>query len=692
MDPKVMDEYLVKISTDMDTVAMNSALSMLNKLEGALGKLGTSGKAATMALAFFGGVTAATIKLIQNVANADMEFQRLAKSMWITKDSAKALSIAMKTMGVSEHDITWVPELRKQFFRLRREMAQLATPKDANSQLSWIRQIGYDMQSLQVKLKMLNEWVVYYLIKYLKPFIKEFQGFIRELNEKLGSRMPQIAKKIAHAMAQITSVFLSVLKVIHSVFSSIGDFVTSLPDNVKKWGAIFAVVGAAILSGPFGQMLFAISTAMLLIQDLVYYMNGWNSSKTLAPVWKTLLDFVKGDKFQKFLSFVKSGLKWIADELDTIVTEFFKGIDWDGIKEAWSEALDELWDGVTTLAEAIERVFKDLDIGTSDKKKQHNKSFFESFGSAVSSALEALGWLTGKLGLIMKAIGLALQGNWSGAAAALGEVLGAGGDAGSVGKGDSSGIMSALMKAGMSKTGAAGLVGNLSAESNLNPLASEAGYSKEQIQAMSREQFLAMHGGFGIAQWTNDRTRGTSYDRKAALWDYTHGDVTNLQKQIDFLVYEMKTKYPDVWKALCNNQISIAQAVKIVQDKYEKPAKGYERTNIRMQDAVHAYDTYQEPAAKPVTAPASKPANKHPTSSPGINTSRFFMPKTNSYFSGVGDYTPSFAFAGGGGSGAVNNITVSNLTVTVGNPNADGFEIERKLNQALAARTRGNFG
>ena len=684
MAPKVMDEYLVKISTDMDAVAMNSALSMLNKLEGALGKLGTSGKAAAMALAFFGGVTAATIKLIQNVANADMEFQRLAKSMWITKDSAKALSIAMKTMGVSEQDIAWVPELRKQFFRLRREMAQLAIPKDANSQLSWIRQIGYDMESLQVKLKMLNEWVVYYLIKYLKPFIKEFQGFIRELNEKLGSRMPQLAKKIAHALAQITSVLLSTLKVIHTVFSSIGDFVTSLPSNVKKWGAIFAVVGAAILSGPFGQMLFAISTAMLLIQDLVYYMNGWNSSKTLAPVWKTLLDFVRGDKFQKLLSFVKNGLKWIADELDTIVTEFFKGIDWDGIKEAWSEALDELWDGVTTLAEAIERVFRDLDIGTSDKKKQRNKSFFESFGSAVSSALEALGWLTGKLGTIMKAIGLALQGNWSGAAAALGELIGSDGGVGSVGKGDSSGIMNAVMTAGLSKTGAAGLVGNLSAESNLNPFASSAGYTPEQIKSMNRDQFLAAKGGFGIAQWTTN-------DRKAALWDYTHGDITNLQKQIDFLVYEMKTKYPDVWKALCNNQISIAQAVKMVQDKYERPAKGKERTNIRMQDAVHAYDTYQEPAAKPVTAPASKPANKHPTSSPGINTSRFFMPKTNSYFSGFGNYTPSFAFAGGG-SGAVNNITVSNLTVTVGNPNADGFEIERKLNQALAARTRGNFG
>lgn len=689
MDPKVMDEYLVKISTDMDTVAMNSALSMLNKLEGALGKLGTSGKAAAMALAFLGGVSAATVKLIQNVADADMEFQRLAKSMWITKDSAKALSIAMKTMGVSEQDIAWVPELRKQFFRLRHEMAQLAPPKDANSQLSWIRQIGYDMESLQVKLKMLNEWVVYYLIKYLKPFIKEFQGFIRELNEKLGSRMPQLAKKIAHALAQITSVFLSTLKVIHTVFSSIGDFVTSLPDNVKKWGAIFAVVGAAILSGPFGQMLFAISTAMLLIQDLVYYMNGWNSSKTLAPVWKTLLDFVRGDKFQKFLSFVKSGLKWIADELDTIVTEFFKGIDWDGIKESWSEALDELWDGVTTLAEAIERVFRDLDIGTSDKKKQHNKSFFESFGSAVSSALEALGWLTGKLGLIMKAIGLALQGNWSGAAAALGEVLGAGGDAGDIGKGDTNGLMSSLMAAGTTKQGAAAIVGHLSGESNLNHLASSAGYTPDQIKKMDRNQFIHMKGGFGLAQWT-------TVDRKEGLWDYTHGDVLNRQKQMDFIVYEMKTKFPDVWKAVCDNKISLEQAVKIVQDEYEKPAKGKERTAVRMQAAQEAYNNYKAPAPQTTTKAASAPAptkkepNKHPTSSPGINTSRFPMLNKNSYFaSGFTGFAPNFAFAG---SGAVNNITVSNLTVTVGNPNADGFEIERKLNQALAARTRGNFG
>ena len=71
-----------------------------------------------------------------------------------------------------------LPELREQFFRLRQEMAELSTPADADGQLAWIREIGYDVQSLQLKLKMFKEWVVYYLIKELQPYIKDFQEFI----------------------------------------------------------------------------------------------------------------------------------------------------------------------------------------------------------------------------------------------------------------------------------------------------------------------------------------------------------------------------------------------------------------------------------------------------------------------------------------------------------------------------------
>ena len=97
-------------------------------------------------------------------------------------------------------------------------MNELATPVDADNQLQWIREIGYDVQSLQVKLKMLKEWIAYYLIKYLQPYIKEFQQFIQWLNDKLGKNMPEIARKIAKVLSQIVSIGISAVKVLKAIF------------------------------------------------------------------------------------------------------------------------------------------------------------------------------------------------------------------------------------------------------------------------------------------------------------------------------------------------------------------------------------------------------------------------------------------------------------------------------------------
>ena len=108
---------------------------------------------------------------------------------------------------------------------------------------------------------MLKEWVAYYLIKYLQPFIKEFQQFIQWLNDKLGKNMPQIAKKIAEFLGHVVSVGMSALKVLKSVIGSVYRFIDGLPANVKKWGAIFATVGAFIMAGPFGKFLIAIGGA-----------------------------------------------------------------------------------------------------------------------------------------------------------------------------------------------------------------------------------------------------------------------------------------------------------------------------------------------------------------------------------------------------------------------------------------------
>lgn len=326
MAGNVIEEYLVGIGADIDTGSFNSAMMAIGQLGKAMNAIKGAAPIVAVAAAIIGAGKAA-YSTIKDVAAADMEYKKLASQMWITKDSAKSLSTTMKVMGVSQEDIAWIPELREQFFRLRNEMNELATPVDADNQLQWIREIGYDVQSLQVKLKMLKEWIAYYLIKYLQPYIKEFQQFIQWLNDKLGKNMPEIARKIAKVLSQIVSIGISAVKVLKAIFGSIYDFIESLPANVRKWAAIFAMVGAIIMSGPFGLFIAAIGGALLLMQDFMYFVEGKKSSRTLAPMWRKLLDFLNNDKVNKFFQVIKKGLAWTADMCDIIVKKLLKFLD-----------------------------------------------------------------------------------------------------------------------------------------------------------------------------------------------------------------------------------------------------------------------------------------------------------------------------------------------------------------------------
>jgi predicted PurR-regulated permease PerM len=242
---------------------------------------------------------------------------KLARSMWVTKETAKSLQMAMDEMGASMQDIAWIPELRDQFFRLREEINRFSTPADADAQLKYIRSIGYDIQALMIRLKMLREWVTYYLIKYMKPFLDEFKGFIKWISDQLGGNMAQAAKKFAAVLGSIIGSVYSLFKLLSKIVPPVIDWIQALPENVKNWSAIFAAVGAAIMAGPFGIFLAAIGAAFVLLQDFVYYMNGWSSSNSMAPIWAALVRFSRGEGSQQVKRF-EEFLKTVANLLDTI--------------------------------------------------------------------------------------------------------------------------------------------------------------------------------------------------------------------------------------------------------------------------------------------------------------------------------------------------------------------------------------
>lgn len=403
MDWNVLDEYLVQIGADIDQNSFNSAKGALNELKRHLASLQKA--AAPLALAAaIGAIGKAAYETIKSVAMADMEYKKLAASMWTTKETAKALSVAMKTMGVSQDDIAWVPELREQFFRLRAEMQKFATPADADAQLRYIREIGYDIQALFVRLKMLKEWIAYYLIKYLEPYIKEFKAFINWLLDKLGEDLPGLARKVARAMTNVLSPAIQTVKAFGMVLGKIYDFIVNLPENVKKWGAIFAAVGAVILAGPFGRMLMALSAAMLLIEDFMFYLNGWNSSKTLAPVWEALIKFSEGTGSEWMTGFTK-----VLTEIADILERIFKGINLTKCLQEADRAVTSLGNGISNLLKSFRKMFKSLDDG-----KPKVRSFWDLFGDAIGTVIRLMFRLIGTLGGLIDAVSSYMDGDRSG--------------------------------------------------------------------------------------------------------------------------------------------------------------------------------------------------------------------------------------------------------------------------------------
>jgi len=174
-------------------------------------------------------------------------------------------------------------------------------------------------------------------------------------------------------------------------------------------------------------------------------------------------------------------------------------------------------------------------------------------------------------------------------------------------------ILARLTAAGLTAEGAAGLMGNLYAESGLIPnrveilclkrlkengkVYTDATYTAfVDDGTISREEFLHplpnRQYGYGLAQWTTP-------SRKGKLYDYAkkkNVSIGDLNMQIDFLLSELKTSFPNVWAAL-TAATNVRGASDVVLKQFEMPADtGSAVQRMRYEYSMKYY------VQKPVTA------------------------------------------------------------------------------------------
>ena len=130
---------------------------------------------------------------------------------------------------------------------------------------------------------------------------------------------------------------------------------------------------------------------------------------------------------------------------------------------------------------------------------------------------------------------------------------------------------------GLSECGCAGLMGNLYAESALNPHNLQGAYNKKfnmtddeytaAVDSGEYVNFIRDSAGYGLAQWTY-------WTRKRSLYNYAKEcgkSIGDLEMQLDFLYKELTEQYASVWSAL-KSATSVLEASNIMLFEFEKPA------------------------------------------------------------------------------------------------------------------------
>ncbi len=140
---------------------------------------------------------------------------------------------------------------------------------------------------------------------------------------------------------------------------------------------------------------------------------------------------------------------------------------------------------------------------------------------------------------------------------------------------------------GFSPAGVAGLMGNLYAESWLNPINLQNTYEKRlgltdaeytaAVDSGSYSNFVRDSAGYGLAQWTY-------WSRKEAMLNYarkTGASIGDLMMQLDFMFQELKG-HVAVFQVLRTAR-TVKEASDIVLTKYERPADMSDAVKVKRQ-------------------------------------------------------------------------------------------------------------
>lgn len=314
----VIKEYLVSLGFNVNKNSLSDALDTVNfgtdKMVSMVSKMTSSlAKGTVGIITLVSSAVVAVGKLIVSVADADMQMQNAANSMWMNVDAYRVTEDAVTSLGYSMNELSTIarnPELTARFKELVSLGQQTSAPKELDSMLKKVRDVTFEFDKMKVIAKNGVRQIVYYFMKYLGVDIDEIRAKLSNFNKFLQENLPKISAVIAKVLYYIYRIGKAIAYVIGlgaKLISGAYNFMKKFPATFKVF---IGVIGAILLTiNPILTIILAgLSAIVLLIDDYMTWKRGGKS--------------FFGDKWQGvegFLNKAKGVLEWIFEQIEWAV-------------------------------------------------------------------------------------------------------------------------------------------------------------------------------------------------------------------------------------------------------------------------------------------------------------------------------------------------------------------------------------
>ncbi|NRQ51989.1 hypothetical protein [Brevibacillus sp. HD1.4A] len=397
----VVKEYLVSLGMQLDRKSFESAETAVEVLESGIKEFaGTAVKqfalAGTAIASFFATANVGIASLLSSLAKADLETEKFATQMWISKGAAAEINNTLKAMGATIEDLYLSPELLRNFQQLRATINDMKPPPEFQNQMKFIRSIQLEFQRMRLEATYALQWIGFYLFKYLEGPIRNVKKGMQGFNDAITKNMPRWTQSVAQFLSWFGRLGIAAVKGgrdIFELFSKLGDHI---PEKLKVIGAALLALGLILKTGPFGIIFSVLTGILLLLDDFYTYLEGGESA--LGPLWKKLQEFFKLLKdtgvidrlresfaraFRKIEEWIRRGIDWLQQLFAKVQERGYL----DNLEKAWSSTFGLLFEIIRGLWDWLSSFFDELN------KDGILSGLIDSLVALNTTVLDAIGWV-----------------------------------------------------------------------------------------------------------------------------------------------------------------------------------------------------------------------------------------------------------------------------------------------------------